>query len=631
MGGICGIVDLRRGETVEGVLKKMSDAIAHRGPAGESFWKSECICIAHRKDNVRPSVASGEQPLLSDDGRYAIACAGRIFNWETLAAEYADKTDGPAPDNCLATMLLAYQSDGTAAFARFNGGYVCAIWDRAEQSLLMVRDHFGMKPLYYAAVSGGLVFGSEIKALLRHPDVVKQPDDVGIAEFLSVNRFKLLTENTCYLGVKRLLPGTWCRFANGTVTTGRYWDIDPARHDKFTSEEERVESIRQVMVDAIRIRLPEGDCIGAALSGGFDSSSIVCVIDQLLEEQGRDATRLETFSYNFDSDEADEFHLIEVVANATRANHHALHVLQPNFFEDLDAVIAANDGPVVESTALLLYKKLKSMGDHGISVQFSGIGGDELFQGELNYFADLARQGHWYRLLREIRGVYPIDPLTGRHTELISLLRGFLLSPLRPKWLQQMRGTYNGLPYPPDWMSTDLLRRSDLGDRLPDPERPRFRNVYDQSCWDLFYYELVGASAHYHDCAGASFGIETRCPLLDVRLVEAMFATPREWKLREGRAREMQKRAMGPYLPREIIEDHVKKDHHPTVTRFMQTVLREPIQELLDGNGQMARAYLDWDKLTTHAEPFFAGNSYNPLPIWLGMALERWLQLSFGR
>jgi asparagine synthase (glutamine-hydrolysing) len=612
-------------------LEAMAATLAHRGPVGQSLWCHGPVGLAHRQDRIVPRISDAGQPLGDASGRWRIAMSGRVFNWPELARELAARDGGAAATDCLQTVLRLYIADGTAAFARCNGAFACAIWDSAEQSLLLVRDALGIKPMYYAHSGGLAVFGSEIKAVLAHPRISAAPDDQGIADFLSVNRFLLLSGSTCYAGVRKLLPGHYCRISAAGLQGAAYWQIDPRRELHYGSDEERVAAVRELMVDAVRIRLPREDRFAAALSGGFDSSSVVCLLRHLLREDGRPGARLDTVSYNFGSIEADEPELVELVARQAGAVHHTLHVLQPDFFDDLDAVIRANDGPVVESTALLLYKKKRLIGQLGLPISFSGIGGDELFQGQLDYFADLLAQGRLGELWREIKGVYPLNPITGKATALGPLLRAFVLSPLWPAWMRQLRGTHNGIPYPPDWLSPALLRRAGIGRRLPDPARPRFGSHYDQSCWDLFFYELVGASAHYHDCAGAPFAIDTRLPLMDMRLVETMFATPRHWKYREGRVRAMQKQAMQPFLPREILEDHIKKDHHPTVVGFMQTALRQQVQQLLEGRQQLSRAYVDWPRLLRHTEPFFAGKPYNPLPIWLTMALERWLQLSFGR
>ena len=631
MGAIAGVF-VRHGPAPErATLERLAGAVAHRGPAGQALWIDGPVGLAHRQDRIVPSIAAKGQPLADATGRYRIVMSGRVFNWPDLARALAARDGSEAPADCLQTVLRLFIADGSAAFARCNGGFACAIWDAAEQSLLLARDHFGVKPLYYALTGGLAVFGSEIKAVLAHPQISAAPDDEGIADFLSVNRFLLLSGTTCYAGVKKLLPGTFCKITATGEHRAAYWQIDPHRELHFGSDEEHVAAVRELMVDAVRIRLPHEDRFAAALSGGFDSSSVVCLLRHLLNAAGRPGARLDTVSYNFGSVEADEPELVELIARQAGAVHHTLQVLQPDFFDDLNAVIGANDGPVVESTALLLYKKKRLIGAMGLPISFSGIGGDELFQGQLDYFADLLRQGRWGELRREIAGVYPMNPITGKPTALGPLLRAFVLSPLWPAWMRQWRGSHNGIAYPPDWVSPALLARAGIGRRLPDPKRPRFRDHFDQSCWDLFFYELCGASAHYHDCAGAPFAVDTRLPLMDVRLVETLFATPRHWKYCEGRVRTMQKAAMQPYLPREILEDHIKKDHHPTVTKFMQQALRQQVQQLLEGRDQLSRAYVDWPRLLRHTEPFFAGQPYNPLPIWLTMALERWLRLAFGR
>ena len=630
MGAITGLFALRGPAPDRATLERMAMTLAHRGPAGQSLWLEGPVGLAHRQDRISPPISSSAQPQSDASGRWRIVMAGRVFNWPALALELA-RRDGSAPaTDCLQTVLRLYLADGTAGFARCNGGFACAIWDSAEQSLLLVRDPVGVKPLYFAFNGSLALFGSEIKAILACPQISAAPDDQGIADFLSVNRFLLLSGSTCYAGVKKLLPGQYCRISASGQTQAAYWQIDPQRELAVASDAERIEVVRELMVDAVRIRLPQEDRFAAALSGGFDSSSVVCLLRHLLDQAGRPAARIDTVSYNFGSAEADEPELVELVARQAGAHHHTLQVLQPDFFDDLDAVIRANDGPVVESTALLLYKKKRLIGQLGLPISFSGIGGDELFQGQLDYLSDLLAQGRLVELWREIKGVYPVNPITGQATALGALLRAFVVSPLWPGWMRQLRGSHNGIAYPPDWVSASLLARAGIGRRLPDPPRPRFASHYDQSCWDLFFYELVGASAHYHDCAGAPFAVDTRLPLMDVRLVETMFATPRHWKYREGRVRAMQKQAMQPFLPREILEDHIKKDHHPTVTRFMQTALRAQVQQLLEGRQQRSRAYVDWPRLLRHTEPFFAGRPYNPLPIWLTMALERWLRLAFG-
>lgn len=631
MGAIAGVLARQEVPVPESALERMGAALAHRGPAGRTLWREGAAGLLHCRDRIEPPVSITGQPLPDASGRYRIVMSGRVFNWREIADEQVrSDPDRAPPRDCLDTLLRDYLLRGRAAFARWNGGFACAIWDAAERRILIARDHFGAKPLYYTQTSSMFAFASEIKALLAHPDVSAAPDDHGIFDFLSINRFLLLSGTTCYAGIRKLLPGHWLEVGPEGIKEGAYWTIDPGRTLTYSSDEERVEAVREIMVDAVRIRMPEHTPFGAALSGGFDSSSVVCLLAELRKEQGHGPEGFDTFSYTFGTDEADETHLVELVARHAGTTHHALSVLKPDFFDDLDAVIRANDGPVVESTALLLYKKKREVGRRGLAVSFSGIGGDELFQGQLDYLADLLREGKLGELARDIRAVYPVDPVTGRATSLRDLVRAFVLSPLWPNWMRRLRGSHNGIPYPPEWITAGLLARAGISRDLPDPLRPSFSSRYDQSCWDLFFYELVGASAHYHDCASAPFAIDTRYPLLDLRLVETMFATPRRWKYREGRVREMQKRAMAPYLPREILEDHIKKDHHPTVIRFMQTALREPVAALLERPGGMVREYIDWNVLRRHTEPFFAGRPYNSLPIWLAMALDRWLRLSFG-
>lgn len=571
-------------------------------------------------------MCAADQPLVDPSGRYRIVCNGRIFNAPDVAADLGRSRTALRTESILEVMLQAYRRWGVDAFARFNGAFACAIWDAHEQSLLLARDHLGIKPLFYFLSNRLLIFASEVKGVLAHPHCPRRADETGIAEYLVCHRLLLDSETTFYEGIKRLRPAHVLTVSAATTEGRRYWQIDPERQDTHADDDACVEATRDLLVDAVRIRLPDSKRVAAALSGGFDSSSVVCVLDHLNRKERGGSMSLDTFSFTFDDDEADERELIDVVAAQAGAVHHHVHVLRPDLFDDVDELIRRNDGPTLENGILLLWNKKKAVRQRGLDVLYSGLGGDELFMGDLTYFADLFRQGSWKSLYRELRSFHPWNRSSGKRTSLAGLLRSYTIAPLIPNWASALKRSHLGRPFPPSWMSRALIARTGVGRHIPRRPPPHFPTLYAQYCYDIFHHEIVSANLPYHDVTSATFAVDTRFPLMDVRLVEALFALPRTWKIHLGAVRMLQRRAMAFVLPPEVLSDHLKKDFHPTLNRFQRKVYREQLDDTFLGRQQLSGPYLDWKALELSYRRFVADGVGNPYPLWLAINLERWLK-----
>lgn len=627
MGAIAGIFALDGARPNTEALARMSQTLAARAPGADECWPGETCVMSHRANYVRPSISDVGQPLADASGRYRIVCSGRIFNPRELADDLRAQgaTFDSSSPSILSVMLHAFIIWGVDAFRRCNGAFACAIHDSKTDTLVLVRDQAGVQPLYYHVGPRSIVFASEAKAILAHPDVSRQPNEAGIANYLCGNRYLLLTEHTFYRGIARMLPGHALVASRGRVDIREFWSIEPERRSDVGRFDEAVERTRDLLVDAVRIRIPDGDRVGAASSGGFDSSAVVCILSRLLRELGSQAD-LHTFSFDFGSEAADEPHLVDVVTRFAGAVHHPLRVLTADFLDETDELIAANDGPTLEDSVLLLWKKKRNARACGVDVLLSGLGGDELFMGRLNYMADLLRDLRWGELYREIRSVHPINPNTGLRTSLRKLLRAYAVAPLEPAWLKNARRRNLANPFPPRWIAPALARRTGVGSELPNPRRPRFRSVFDQDCYDVFNYELLGGAVPYHDVASSRWAIDTRFPLLDVRLVEHMFAMPREWKIRRGKVRMLQKEAVLPFVPPQIAAEHIKKDFHPVLNAFLRGAYAKELVPLLEKRQHASDEYVAWDSVGEYYAAFAAGRVANPYPLWLVSNLERWLR-----
>ncbi len=622
MGAIGGYFARAGGMAAADLLHRQASALAHRGPAGYSIYCDGPIGFMHRRDQVLPAVHVPEQPCVDASGRYVIVCSGRIFN-QTVIEKMLPSWLEHRP-TMLEVMLQAYVSWGDDAFRRFNGAFACAIWDRTEQSLLLVRDPCGFKQLYFSVTSDSVVFGTEIKAIFADRTLRQAPDHVGVANYLALNRLLFRSDHTTYSGVRRLLPAQVMHIDARREHRATYWELDPERRMQHSRDEDCVDEIRELLIDAVRVRLPQGNHIGADLSGGFDSSSIVCLIDHLDKTERGGRAVLDTFSFEFDTDDADEVELIDIVASRVGARHHHLKPMNSSFLDNLPAAIRAHDGPLLESSILLLWGKTQRARAEGLDVLLSGLGGDEVFMGTLYYLSDLFRSGHWLRLLEALGTIYPVDKSTGRKSSLGHLLRSYVLSPMVPDWIRRMRGTFEGQPYPPPWINTTLSREVGLEHGKLRGGNP-YRTAYDRQNFDLFHYELLGAALPFHDDCSGAFAIDTRFPFLDLRVIEAMFALDRRWKLDGGNIRMMQKRAMEPFLPPAVLSDHLKKNFHCALHGFTQRTYAETFRKLLHGTGQSSREFIDWRVLQRYGDAFLDGTVTDPGPLWLALNLEIWL------
>ena len=304
--------------------------------------------------------------------------------------------------------------------------------------------------------------------------------------------------------------------------------------------------------------------------------------------------------------------------------HHHLRPLNSTFLDALDDAIGAHDGPLLESSILLLWDKKKHAREVGVDVLLSGLGGDEVFMGTQHYLADLFRQGKWLHLWRALRTLYPLDISTGKATNMRDLIRSYIVSPFLPEWVRRARGTLEGREYPPPWINAQLVQEAGLNQRPTNTDNP-YHTAYDRNAYDLFHHELLGAAIPYHDDCSGAFAIDTRFPFLDIRLVEAMFAAHHRWKLDGADIRLMQKRAMQPFLPPEILADHLKKNFHGALHQFTRNTYGPLFQQLMEGTGQLSREYIDWRVLQRFGAAFLEGRAADPGPLWLALNLERWL------
>lgn len=423
MCGITGIFNLN-GEPVSPViLRKMTDAIAHRGPDGEGFYTDSFVGLGHRRLAIIDLSPAGHQPMMSQDGQYILIYNGEIYNFQELRLEletrgchFRSRTDSEV-------LLYAYVEWGERALDRFNGMFAFAIWDRQKQELFLARDRYGIKPLYYTQQAQTFLFGSEIKAILAHPAYLTQLDREALLEYFTFQNF--FTSKTLFSEVRLLPAGTSMRITLGAQRHGepqRYWDYHFVEPEQPKDEAEYLEELDHLFRQAVNRQLISDVDVGAYLSGGMDSGSITAIAATQLPY-------LKTFTCGFDLHSAsglemafDEREKAELMSYLFKTEHYEMVLKAGDMVRVLPPLTWHLEEPRVGQSYPNFYAA--QLASKFVKVVLSGGGGDEMFGGyPWRYYRAVVNNGfeeyvdkyylYWQRLIpnRIIHQVFkPIWP-----------------------------------------------------------------------------------------------------------------------------------------------------------------------------------------------------------------------------
>lgn len=377
MCGIAGVIRHDGQAVPESLLRDMATVLRHRGPDDEGVLCDGNVGIAHRRLSIIDLSSTGRQPMLTSTGRYAIVFNGEVYNFrelraglETQGVEFRGQSDTEV-------VLQAYVTWGASSFARLNGMFAFAIWDRLSRTLVLVRDRFGIKPVYYHRDAKCFAFASEIKALRVAVGREAESTELqGLAEYMYFGNS--LGEHTLYSGYRRLLPGWNLSVGAHGIASTKYWGIDQIRPSE-TTESNAVSEVSSRFVRAVRRQLISDVPIGFFLSGGIDSTAVVAAARRCA------ANRLQTYTVAFDfSPRSEDVEAARRVARQFETEHHEIHVGGIELRDVLESLIHAHDGPFGDAANVPLFLLAKALNGQP-RVILQGDGGDELFGGYLRY------------------------------------------------------------------------------------------------------------------------------------------------------------------------------------------------------------------------------------------------------
>lgn len=556
MCGICGILGSSAlgAPEREAVVGGMMARMVHRGPDGEGMWSGKGLCLGHRRLAVI-DLENGAQPMTAEDGRYVLSFNGEIYNYVELRRRMIEEgvTFHTTSDTEVLLKLLIHR--GTAGLDELNGMFAFAFVDRRTGEWLLVRDPFGIKPLYYTTLEDEVVFASEIKAILVHPRVKASPNWKAMQQYLTF-QFCLHGE-TLFRGVRALEPGFYLRGRGSRVThTVRYWDTD-YRIDEDHTEEYFTGRLRELLADSARLQLRSDVPVGAHLSGGVDSGVVASLA------AGQLGARLPVFHGRFDEGpDYDESAHAKAVSEAIGAEYHERTIRAVEFPEFLPQLIYSLDEPVAGPGVFPQYM-VSRMAAERVKVVLGGQGGDEVFGGYARYLIGYLEQA--------IKGAIFETQEEGRHVVTLSSIipNLSLLQRYRPLMQHFWRDGLFGE------MDARYFR---LIDRSPDVETlltPAARERFDRD--DVFAefqtvfnhpdtHSYVNKMTHFdqktllpallqvEDRVSMAVSLESRVPLLDKRIVDLITRMPPPVKFQGGQAKYIFKKAVSDLLPRSVCE-----------------------------------------------------------------------------
>lgn len=623
MCGIAGIFHLSTPKPVDPArVERMCDAIAHRGPDGQGVWTAPGIGLGHRRLSII-DLAGSPQPMASSDGRAMLVFNGEIYNYRELREEL--RADGARfhTDGDSEVILAAWQRWGVDCLTRLNGMFAFAIYDLDRRTLFLARDRLGVKPLFVAPLSdGSVIFGSELKALAAHPLLRRDVDPLAVEDYLA---WGYVPDTRSILkGVEKLPAGHFLLLRNDRPMPrpSRWWDVSFADRHKGSAvdlEAELLHHMRQAVTSRMAADVP----LGAFLSGGVDSSSVVA----LMAEASGDPVK--TCSIGFDVAALDESDYARQVAERFGADHRA-RTVSADDFDAIDDLVAMFDEPFADASALPTWR-VCALARESVTVALSGDGADEAFAGYRRHVFQRGEDRMRSLLPQAIRGpvfgalgaIYPKAdwaprPLRAK-TTLLSLASSseagyaramaVAVPELRQRLYSQeflkLRGTYRA-EQPFEDMMRDAPARSGL-------DRAQYA--------DLKFW-LPGDILTKVDRASMAVSLEAREPLLDHRLIEFAASLPEAMRVRGGTGKWLMKRTMRRYLPDDIL-NRPKQGFVTPIAQWFRGPLAAAARGIASSGALVRTGWFDTAAIADMAKAHITGHADHSRLLWQFLMLEK--------
>ena len=632
-------------------------AVAHRGPDDEGSWVDPAcgVAVGHRRLSIVDLSPAGHQPMASHDGRYVIVLNGEIYNHRELRGQLEQETSGEKSVSAwrghsdTEVLLEAISRWGIdEALKRVVGMFAMAVWDRAERKLTLARDRIGEKPLHYGFVGGALVFGSELKALAAHPGWRGDIDREALTSYL---RFAYVPHaRSIYRGVLKLLPGTTVTFGQPELARQTlpeplsYWSatevIAAAKRDPFRgTETEAIDELDRLLRESIRGQMLADVPLGALLSGGIDSSTVVALMQAQSERPVR------TFTIGFHEEGYNEAEQAKAVARHLGTDHTELYLTPKQAMDVIPRLPHLYDEPFADSSQIPTFLVAELARRH-VTVSLSGDAGDELFGGYNRYFvgqrvwnrigavplglraatAAMLRAPAprtWDRVLSPLSVLLPKDSRVRLPGDKLHKLARMLTAPSAEAFYVRL---VSQIAEP----ETVAVQGEESPSMLSSPEAwPGLDDFTERMMYlDLVSY-LPDDILVKVDRAAMGVSLETRVPLLDHRVVEFAWRLPLSMKIRDGRGKHVLRKLLYRYVPNALV-DRPKMGFGVPIDAWLRGPLRDWAEALLDPVRLSAAGYLRSDPIREKWNEHQSGRRNWSYWLWTVLMFQAWLEAQSG-
>ncbi len=610
---MCGIGGFYGSMADKKLLNKMNTQMAHRGPDGCGVFVGKKAGLAHRRLSIIDK-KGGAQPMLSADKRFAIAFNGEIYNYIELRDELRLLGYKFTTDSDTEVVLAAYEKWGKDCFNRFNGMWAIALYNEKSDELVLCRDHFGIKPIYYAPLEDGLIFASELTPIVESGLIEKKPNDKIIYRYLNF-RVHDDGKETFFDGVLRILPGELLTIGrDGKIKLEKYSDLSAklkkaAKHNLPYGNEAAMD-YRRHLERAVRVRLRSDVPVGTSLSGGLDSSSVAVLIAKLMETEeaatGSVGAKQNLFSAVFPGSINDEEKYVDSAVEACGENVVA-HKIRPNadeFKVELEDFLKTQEEPTVSSGPYAQYKVMQEASKH-VTVLLDGQGADETMAGYLPYYFVYLRQlkkESFMKFLGEACGSLDVLWKYGR---------------------MQLKGKFKKS------VSAKSLMQADFAEKYSGE---KFENIQDNlklRLMDDLFKNSIPALLRYEDRNTMRFGLEGRVPFLDKDLIEFVFSLEDAAIIKKGWNKRILRDSLEGVLP-DLIRKRRNKIGFTTPEHEWFLHLKNYFYGIFMSEEFKGRKYFDQEAVVAAFEEFIAGkNTAGSMTFWRLAAVELWMRRYF--
>jgi asparagine synthase (glutamine-hydrolysing) len=631
---VCGLAGFllagapRPGHELEARLWAMIATIRHRGPDDEGVWTDGRAGLAHARLSIIDPSPAGHQPMASADGRVWISYNGEVYNFaeirkelEALGYPFRSRSDTEV-------IVNGWHAWGPRIFSRMRGMFALAIWDSRLQRLVLARDRIGKKPLYYAASSEAILFGSEIKAVLAWPGMPRRPNLSAIDRYLALAYVP--APETAFVGIRKLPPAHYLIIdlpAEGSLGEPqpiRYWHLPrPRAPQRGRPTAELCRELVQRLEEAVRLRLVSDVPLGAFLSGGIDSSAVVAMMAQT------GAGPVKTFTIGFSAKEYDETRFARMVAERYATDHEEL-IVEPDAVAVLPQLVWHYGEPFADPSAIPTYY-VAELARRRVAVALNGDGGDECFLGygrykAMNHLSALDKMPGWGR--GRLEALLRLAPRSVERRNKILRIREVL----------RASRERSGRRYAPTLVSfTDGDKQEGYGGALQDQLEGSAAELFDRyfaetdslvsgANWADLHTYLPDDLMVKVDVASMAHGLETRSPLLDHVFVEWALGLPEQVKMARGVTKALFRSAMAPYLPAALLHRR-KMGFSCPVDQWFRNELKQFAYDTLLSQSARERGFFRPDYVRRLLDEHCDLRRDHHNRLWVLLMLELWCRM----